>query len=157
MKRYAWIALALTGALTTAGCATYSEAELSAQCPLTDWYAYGVNDGELGQPIKRAGEFFEGCREVGVEPDLTAYQTGRAAGLVNYCTAESGYRTGVEGRKYHDVCPPQLEPAFEQGLARGRADQPTRAAGVWPYFTVGIGTGGYRRHGGLRSGLILGF
>lgn len=153
-----YTAFILGAALAVTGCATYSDAELAAQCPMTDWYEYGANDGRLGQPLARAGEFFEGCREQGIEPNVVAYQTGRRIGLQEYCTADNGYRTGVEGRRYHDVCPAELEPAFKQGLARGKADQPRRY-GAWPYLGVGvgIGVGGYRRHGGLRTGLIFGF
>lgn len=150
------ILAALLAAPLLGACATTPEADHAAQCPRTDWYAYGLTDGQLGQPPERADAFFAGCRAVGVEPDLAAYRTGRAAGLREFCTAENGYRAGVEGREVGEVCPRELAAAFEQGYARGRDDRPSSVA-VSPTFTVGIGTGGYRRHSGIGAGIVFGF
>ncbi len=151
---------ALAAVTLLGACATYSDEELAAQCPRTDWYAYGLNDGKLGQPVKRATEFFDGCRGLGIQPDVTAYEMGRATGLREFCTAENGYRVGVEGRKYYGVCPADLEPGFKQGLSRGRKDNPDHYYSgrphYWPYIGIGVG-GGYHRHGHVRSGVFIGF
>jgi hypothetical protein len=40
--------------------------------------------------------------------------------LAAYCTAQSGYRLGAQGRAYFGVCPKEAEGAFLAGLARGR-------------------------------------
>ena len=151
---------ALIGLAALAGCADFSTAELQAQCPATDWQAYGLEDGRQGQPIRRAESFFEGCQEVGITPDLAAYRAGRAQGLREYCTAENGYSVGLALIDYHKVCPPELETAFLQGLRRGRADSPNRAyhPGVYPRIGVGVGIGiGSHRHRGVGSGIVIGF
>ena len=125
--RYA-AALAL---LFLAGCETVPTQERAHLCRTVDWFEYGRNDGILGLPLGERSGLFADCRRFGYPPDVAAYQAGRADGLVTYCTLESGYRAGREGRRYHDVCPPDLEIAFLQGYREGRRARETRYGPYW--------------------------
>lgn len=140
---------ALAAAALLAGCATVSPEERAAACSQTDWGRFGLNDGKLGVPAADRLDTFEDCAEVGHPADIAAYQAGRAEGLREYCTAENGFEVGYRGRGYEDVCPPELEPDFLQGLAEGRDERPSYA--VYPSVGIGIGSGG-----GVRTGVGIG-
>lgn len=128
----------LIGALL-AGCATMTPEERAQACQATDWQRFGENDGRLGVPTSERADDFQDCADAGAPADLVAYQAGRRAGLVEYCTAENGYRVGYEGRRYRKVCPTDSEQDFLQGLAQGRKERPVT---VRPSFGIGIGSGG---------------
>lgn len=127
-----------------AGCATVPPEERAATCESTDWYRYGVNDGELGVPASDRTGMFEDCTELGHPVDLAAYRNGRAEGLKTYCTAQHGYEVGYKGLPYDDVCPPPIETGFLQGFRKGRQDRPTV---IYPRIGIGIGTGWHSRMG----------
>ncbi len=97
-------------------CASLSEEE----CLAADWYGIGVEDGARGQPMSRIGSHRKACAEVGVAPDVTAYNEGRLVGLQSFCTRERGYSEGERGARYSGVCPQHLEPAFMQGYLAGQ-------------------------------------
>lgn len=138
MSRMVFV-LALGSLGAAAGCATLSVEERTAFCTNTDWYRYGVNDGTLGVPSSERGGMIADCAELGRPVDVIAYQAGRAEGLSEYCTVESGYEVGLSGRGYRNVCPPDLQPDFLQGYAQGDDERPD----YWlsPGFGIGIGAG----------------
>lgn len=142
----------VVAALLVSGCATVSPEQQANVCQSTDWQRYGVNDGRLGVPVEERRETFTACAEVGHPADMLAYETGRAQGLLSYCTAENGFKVGYEGRRYDRVCPPELEQDFVQGYNRGRRERPAYA--VYPRIGVGIGSSGRVRTGiGVGVGL----
>ena len=135
--------------LLMAGCTTVSPEQRAQACGGTDWVRFGVNDGKLGVPIGARASLFEECAGVGKPVDQTAYRAGRAEGLVDYCTVETGYRVGYSGRRYYRVCPPALEADFLQGFGRGRSEAPRYAAYPSIGVGIGVGVGRYRyRHPG---------
>jgi hypothetical protein len=136
LSRFALLSVALL-----AGCATMSPEQRAAACNAQDWQRYGLNDGKLGVPVSARLDEFQNCAEVGVPADVTAYEAGRKEGLVTYCTAENGFKVGYEGRRYANVCPPELEPDFLQGFKRGRNERP--AYSIYPRIGVGVGYGYY--------------
>lgn len=143
-------ALAAAALALVAGCTTLSPEERASACAATDWHRYGVNDGKLGVPASERADMFADCARLGHQADVTAYQAGRAEGLKEYCTAESGYEVGRRGRGYENVCPPELAPDFLQGLAQGREDRPDVM--VYPGIGIGIGSGGVRTGIGIGVG-----
>lgn len=157
MRPASAVGLALLGLLGLAGCATVSPAERAAFCQAVDWREYGRNDGLLGVPAAERAELFADCSELGHAPDTQGYAAGRAEGLAEYCTLETGYEVGREGRRYRDVCPPELEIAFLQGYEEGRHER-RRDYRHYPRFGFGFGFGhfhphhhrwfGHPRHGG---------
>lgn len=126
-------------ALLVAGCSGLSASERSAACSTTDWYSYGVTDGRLGVPESERQDLFTDCGEQGVPADLAGYRSGRSVGLEEYCTAETGYQVGQDGRRYRDVCTGQAELAFLQGYEQGRASRPRYRTG--PSLGLGLGVG----------------
>ena len=143
-----FLVLAIGALALVAGCTTVPPEQRAANCTQTDWQHYGLNDGTLGVPLSERADLFEDCAELGHPADMAAYETGRAEGLRAYCTVENGYELGYRGHRYRNVCPPELEPDFLQGLAQGRDDRP-----VWLYPGVGIGIGS---GGGVRTGIGIG-
>lgn len=112
-----------------AGCATATKtAELAAErarklvsatpCVGIDWFEIGRRDGALGKPASALQQHYREC-ENGVLPDPELYDSGRNAGLVDFCTAQSGFEIGRSGTPYMAVCPEHLErkflPSYEQG------------------------------------------
>jgi hypothetical protein len=136
-----------------AGCSTLSVEERTALCANSDWYRFGANDGRLGVPGPDRADTIADCAELGHPVDVAAYQRGRAEGLKEYCTVERGYAVGLSGRRYEHVCPPELEPDFLQGYAKGRDDRPGYA--VYPSIGIGVGSGGWDG-GGVGIGVGIG-
>lgn len=91
------------------------------ECRTVDWRTVGYEDGVAGQPGDRIGEHRRACAEYGVTADLDAYLAGRTAGLREYCQPHNGYRAGVKGYTYYDVCPTDLAEQFEKAYDDGRA------------------------------------
>jgi len=148
MPRSTFAALLLLAA-TAAGCATLSPEERAAACRATDWRNFGYNDGLLGVPAEDRLKRFADCAQLGYPADTTAYQTGRAEGLAEYCTVENGYDVGYAGRRYRGVCPPGPAQDFLQGYEQGRKDRPVR---VYTSFGIGVGYFGYSPYWGSHWG-----
>jgi hypothetical protein len=111
--------LAFAGSLLLlSGCASKMSKE---ECRTVDWRTVGYEDGVAGQPGDRIGQHRRDCAEHGVTPNLDAYLAGRAAGLREYCQPHNGYRAGVDGYTYYDVCPAELAPGFVKAYEEGRA------------------------------------
>lgn len=121
MKRFA-VVLAF---LALAACGESEEERMrreeraAAACRATDWWALGMEDGVKGLPSDQFGQYRRECAPYGVTADIMAYLDGRDEGLREYCKPRNGYRAGSEGRRYNNVCPPELEPAFSQAHADG--------------------------------------
>jgi len=107
------ITLAALGAVT--GCASMSQDE----CRMADWYSVGFEDGVRGHGADYIGQHREACAEHGIAPDFQAYQSGRTAGLTEFCQPANGFHIGAGGSKYTGVCPSELEqdflPAYQDG------------------------------------------
>ncbi len=143
--------LAIAVVALVAGCTTVPPEQRAAACASTDWQRYGINDGKLGVPASERVDRFQDCAELGHPVDTAAYQAGRAEGLREYCTVENGYDVGYQGRRYDDVCPPELAPDFLQGLAQGREARPSYS--LYPGLGIGIGSGGVRTGIGIGVGV----
>jgi len=157
------LAILFAATLGLAACTTLTATERTAACRATDWANYGLNDGILGVPAAERDRRFADCADLGVPADLAAYRAGREQGLATYCTLENGYDVGYAGRRYRNVCPPELETAFLQGYEQGRKERPVTYYPYYgyPYYGYGFRYYGYpyfgysfghryRRHGGHR-------
>jgi hypothetical protein len=121
---HALAALVAVGAL--AGCAT--PADNQAQCLAADWRTVGYEDGLRGAPADRIGGHRVACGKHGVTPDLAAYLDGRERGLQQYCQPRNGFRAGVNGSAYANVCTGAAEVAFVDAYRQGRQIYDARAA-----------------------------
>jgi len=121
---------ALAGLLVTAllaGCAS-APADNKDQCLAADWRTVGYEDGLRGAPADRIGGHRVACARHGVTPDLAAYLDGRERGLQQYCQPRSGFRAGLNGNGYADVCTGAAEAAFIDAYRQGRQIYDARAA-----------------------------
>ena len=98
------------------GCASLSEKE----CLNGDWRAIGLADGQAGRELAQLESHREACASYAVQPDVAAYEAGRAVGLRSFCTASRGFSVGSQGASYQGVCPPLLEGAFLSAFEAGR-------------------------------------
>ena len=105
-----------------AACATLSP----EQCRVVDWREQGFRDGRNGAADSRLNGHAESCAKAGIVPDGAAWLAGRAEGLRLYCTPEQGYREGVEGRIYSNVCPWPEEADFLAGYRTGEREAEIR-------------------------------
>jgi hypothetical protein len=80
----------------------------------------GYEDGLRGFPADRIGTHRVACAKHQVTPDLAAYMDGRGRGLVEYCQPRNGYRVGLNGSGYANVCPAVTEAEFLNGYQWGR-------------------------------------
>jgi hypothetical protein len=114
----------LLAAILLGGCATGMAKD---ECRMADWRTIGYEDGLRGFSADRIGAHRVACAKFQVAPDLTAYNEGRQRGLVEYCKPRNGYRAGLNGQPYANVCPPATEPAFVDGYRYGRQIHDARA------------------------------
>ncbi len=109
--------------ILVAGCAGVSK----EQCASADWRTIGYEDGLQGYPATRIGTHRIACAKYQVAPDLAAYTEGRERGLQEYCQPRNGFRAGLNGRTYENVCPAATEPSFLQSYRQGRQIHLARA------------------------------
>ena len=116
--RDGWRIIGLLVAVSIAGgCATMSESE----CINADWREVGRNDGLEGKRQEQLARHYDACVKYGITPDRDHYMEGREAGLIVYCTQDSGYWEGRNGAGYQRVCPASSESAFLAGYRAGQA------------------------------------
>lgn len=115
---------ATVAAVLLAACATGMGRD---ECVAADWRTIGYEDGLRGFPADRIGAHRVACAKHQVTPDLAGYMEGRDRGLVQYCQPRSGYRVGLNGGGYANVCPAPTEAGFLNGYQWGRQIHDARA------------------------------
>ncbi|MBE9556653.1 MAG: DUF2799 domain-containing protein [Proteobacteria bacterium] len=100
----------------------------TAACQATDWWALGFEDGVKGLRADQFGKYRRECAPYGVTANIGDYLDGRDDGLVDYCRPQNGYRLGVGGNRYANVCPPDLERPFLDAHKDGAGLRERRAA-----------------------------
>lgn len=111
--------LTLTWALLLSnGCAS-RQLIATTPCKGLDWFEIGRRDGAIGKPLSAINEHIQEC-SAGVPPDADLYLNGRNAGLVDFCTNQTGFEIGRAGTPYMLVCPEHLEKRFLPGYEQGR-------------------------------------
>lgn len=117
--------LGLLASAVLAGCASGPGKE---QCVATDWRTVGYEDGLRGYAAERIGVHRAACGKHGVTPDLTAYLDGRERGLKEYCLPKNGFRAGLDGGTYANVCSGPTEAPFVDAYRWGRQIHDARRA-----------------------------
>lgn len=115
-RRSTGVLPAVLAAFAASGCATLNESE----CRSVDWFQLGARDGGAGYSAGRLGEHRKACSEFGLATDDAAWRQGYDAGLLDYCTADNGYRVGRRGDHYAQVCPIEEEREFVAAYELGR-------------------------------------
>ncbi len=88
-------------------------------CKGLDWFEIGRRDGAIGKPVNALNQHIEEC-STGEPANADLYLNGRNAGLVDFCTNQSGFEVGRSGTTYMAVCPEHLEKRFLPGYEQGR-------------------------------------
>ena len=114
----------LFAAIFLFGCATGMSKD---ECALADWQTIGYEDGLRGFPAERIGAHRVACAKHQVTPNLAAYSAGRERGLREYCQPKNGFRAGLHGTGYANVCSGPNEPAFVDGYRYGKQIHDARA------------------------------
>lgn len=122
-RSLAWLVAVLATALLSA-CATGMGKD---ECATADWRMIGYEDGLRGSPADRIGAHRVACAKHQVTPDLAAYMDGRGRGLAEFCQPRNGYRVGLNGGGYANVCPAVTEAGFLNGYQWGRQIHDARA------------------------------
>ena len=102
-------------ALLLAACATLTEDE----CRGGNWFEIGFEDGTKGRLPSFLTSHAEACAKFGITPDAAPWEQGRQAGLPRYCTPQTAYDVGRNGRDLSPVCPVTDLPTLESANARG--------------------------------------
>lgn len=96
--------------MALSGCATLN----LEQCLRGDWYGIGLADGRDGLPAPdRLDRHMQACARHGVRVDVRLYHQGHAQGLLDYCRIDNAFDTGLRGRRYRHVCPPEIDALFD--------------------------------------------
>lgn len=110
--------------VSLASCNSLSKEE----CVAADWQVIGDTDGAAGfDPQERFANHVKSCARVKIVPDQTKWYEGYRGGIQRYCTPLSGLTHGEAGDGYHNVCPPETEPAFMRGYGLGRKSYELRS------------------------------
>ena len=110
-------ALSVTVVAVLSACATGMGKD---ECVVADWRTIGYEDGLHGYPADRIGAHRVACAKHQVTPNLAAYTEGRQRGLVEYCQPKNGFRVGLRGGWYANVCSGPTEQSFVNGYQWGR-------------------------------------
>lgn len=101
--------------ITITGCASMSKQD----CETADWHTIGYNDGARGDFYSNLDNYRKRCAGFQITPDTNAYQNGWNQGIRSYCTGEIGYRIGMAGQAYQNICPADLAPGYMAGWQQG--------------------------------------
>ncbi len=115
MPRFLPAAILAVCTMAATGCATMSESE----CRHADWLQLGERDARQGRTAEHFADRAEACREHGFSADQVAYREGWRRGLEHFCTPDSGFRHGLDGDGYREICPSGRERAFLAGYELG--------------------------------------
>jgi outer membrane murein-binding lipoprotein Lpp len=117
LRRLLASATALLATVVLAGCSSGMSKD---QCVMADWHMIGFEDGLQGGPADRIGVHRVACAQHQVTPNLAAYMEGRQRGLQEFCQPKNGFRVGLRGGGYANVCSGPTEPAFVDSYRYGR-------------------------------------
>jgi len=97
-------------------------AELSQEvCEEGDWLAIGQRDGSRGRSAGFVERHVESCGRFEIAVDAAAWEQGRQQGLRVFCTPESQYQAGRDGRPFNAICAAENLPEHREAYNRGRA------------------------------------
>jgi hypothetical protein len=116
--------LVLFAVLVLGGCA---RSLTESQCVAGDWETVGYRDGSRGLAASHLLEHQNACVRHGIVPVRSDYLYGWEQGIARFCTPENGFARGERGTAYPQVCPHDLEPAFQGAYREGRSLYHARA------------------------------
>ena len=118
LKKAALVLLALGLILLQFACSSLS-IRVKQRCQSVDVRQKGLSDGLKGLPKSVFETDFKKCLEYGVSLDRKLYYSSWEEGLKQFCRPEKALDMGRKGRKYHNVCPEDLEKEFLKAYKKG--------------------------------------
>lgn len=117
-----YLLIILLPAFLLVGCASASK----EQCKNANWQAYGERDAKVGL-ANSFSTWTKTCREFEVVPDNKQYNAGYSKGLSSFCTYETGYMLGNEGKNNPQICFGERQKDFAKGYRDGKRTFSQRA------------------------------
>lgn len=71
-----------------------------------------------GYQVGKKGDYFS--RDLCEGPEINVIVANYKKGITDYCAKSNGQNAGASGKKYQNVCPKELEPAFLAEYRKGR-------------------------------------
>lgn len=105
----------LLASLILSHCARLSEDD----CRNMDWRQNGYNDGSRGLYQRTLEKEIKDCSRFNIPVNTKAYKQGWRKGTRSFCTPDSGYQLGTDGRNFNNVCPSDLKKSFTRAWRRG--------------------------------------
>ena len=96
------------------------------KCGEANWLAVGEYDGRAGNDRAVVKTYQKECHDVGVDVDTVKYLRGYERGIRMFCTYETGYELGLEGKRVKVKCPKEFEKGFYRGYNSGKQLYQTR-------------------------------
>jgi hypothetical protein len=97
------------------------------QCVQADWAAVGKNDGTNGRSSDYINNHIKSCAKHDIVANQSLWEKGRKEGLRIYCTPQSAYINGRNGKSLKNVCPSgnlsALKAAHDKGKSYYRYDR----------------------------------
>lgn len=96
-------------------------AELDKEaCQQGDWFSIGLRDGSRGRDAAFVERHTDSCSDYGVSVDTAVWEQGRQEGLRVFCTPQSQYQAGRDGRPFNEICAQENLPVHREAYDKGR-------------------------------------
>ena len=106
-------------------------------CEQTDWYQFGLEQGEKRHIDVDMSEIATLCVEQGVNININEYLRGLESHAKSYCTPQQGRQLGLEGQPYPNLCRQEVYSEFYFEWYRGAQDYcHNQAANLQPTSAV---------------------
>ncbi len=109
------VQIALVAAFGMSACTQLTK----TTCQEGDWQAIGQRDGIKGRDAVFVDRHVDSCAKHGFTVDRTLWEQGRQQGLQVFCTPQSQYEAGRQGRPFSAICAAeeleQHKAAFDTG------------------------------------------
>lgn len=89
-------------------------------CEQGDWLGIGQRDGSRGRSAAFVERHVESCGKYGIMVDTAVWEQGRQQGLRVFCTPQSQYQAGRDGRAFNEICAEENLPVHREAYDKGR-------------------------------------
>ena len=95
-------------------------AELDKEaCEQGDWLSIGQRDGSRGRDAAFLERHVQSCAKHGIAVDAVVWEQGRQQGLRVFCTPESQYQAGRDGKPFNQICAEENLPIHREAYEKG--------------------------------------
>ncbi|KID57274.1 hypothetical protein JF50_08580 [Pseudoalteromonas luteoviolacea] len=102
------------------GCSSTKYTFDYANCGSQDWQALGHETALSGDNVRLFDTVKQTCGDTLNPNAQNQFVSGYSAGLIEYCTYETGYQHATEGSSQTDICPFDLQLDYQKGFAHGQ-------------------------------------